>query len=244
MIYYDEYGDKLNPGILLLHGAAATDTFCNQYCFQDRFHLIVPHLFGSGNETGKIYMPEAQIKAIRELIESMGREKITVIGHSLGAELAVALVSRYPDFFEKAVFLSAWVCATEKSIGMYSKIAALSWRSLKMGELIRWQAKYWHYSKEQADFMVSYSKKISKEQYVAWFRNRIKLDELPEYSSVGIPMLSVCGARETAEMRASQMELGKRNKNCKTIMLNGASHDYPMRMPEELNPILRKFIMS
>jgi len=29
------------------------------------------------------------------------------MGHSLSAELAVALVSKYPEHFEKAVFLSA-----------------------------------------------------------------------------------------------------------------------------------------
>lgn len=33
---YDTYGDPSNPTLLLLHGAAATDTFCHQYAFQDR----------------------------------------------------------------------------------------------------------------------------------------------------------------------------------------------------------------
>lgn len=31
MLYYDEYGKRDNPTILLLHGAGALDTFCNQY---------------------------------------------------------------------------------------------------------------------------------------------------------------------------------------------------------------------
>ena len=48
MLYYDEYGSKENPTIMLLHGAGALDTFCRQYCFSDKYHLIVPHLAGAG----------------------------------------------------------------------------------------------------------------------------------------------------------------------------------------------------
>ena len=49
MLYYDEYGNKENPTILLLHGAGALDTFCRQYCFSDKYHLVVPHLAGAGS---------------------------------------------------------------------------------------------------------------------------------------------------------------------------------------------------
>lgn len=48
MLCYDEYGSKGNPTILLLHGAGALDTFCRQYCFSDKYHLVVPHLAGAG----------------------------------------------------------------------------------------------------------------------------------------------------------------------------------------------------
>ena len=242
MIYYDEYGDRHNPTILLLHGAAATDTFCKQYCFQDTYQLVVPHLYGSGKEVDKVYDPEKQIEALVELIRHISNEKITIMGHSLGAELAVALVSRYPEFFNKAVFLSAWICPSEKSIRMYTKIAKFSCMTLKFPALVRWQANYWHYSKEQADFMVEYSKRITPEQYAAWFRYRVKLDELPEYKDVNIPMLAVCGSKELAEMKTSISELGRRNPNCQTIILDSVMHDFPMRFPQKLNPILLDFL--
>lgn len=58
MLYYDEYGSKENPTIMLLHGAGALDTFCRQYCFSDKYHLIVPHLAGAGKAAAEIYKPE------------------------------------------------------------------------------------------------------------------------------------------------------------------------------------------
>ena len=241
MIFFDEYGSRSKPTILLLHGAAATDMFCHQYGFQSDYHLVVPHLFGSGKEVGKVYDPDQMIEALAELVRSLGRDKIMVMGHSLGGELAVALVAKYPDFFSKAVFLSAWVCPSDRSVRLYTKIARYSCFTLKFAPLVRWQANYWHYTKEQADFMVEYSRKITPEQYAAWFSRRIRLDALPEYSSASLPILAVCGAKEVPEMKASLRELGRRNPNCRTLLLEKASHDYPLRMPGKLNPILLDF---
>ncbi|MEQ8156507.1 MAG: alpha/beta hydrolase [Clostridiaceae bacterium] len=241
-MYYSEYGNRENHTIVFLHGAAATDTFCNQYCFQNKYHLVVPHLYGSGEEVNETYEPQKTIRAIAEIIQSLGKDKVTLIGHSLGGELAVALVTQYECLFDKAVFLSAWVCATEKSIKFYKKMAKYSCHMLKFRWLIRLQAKYWHYTKEQADFMAEYANKIAPEQYAAWFRYRIFLDELIDYSKVKIPMLAICGKKETKEMRNSISELGRRNPNCKTIFLEKANHDFPLRQAYRLNPILLDFI--
>ena len=241
-MYYDEYGNKENHTIVLLHGAAATDTFCQQYCFQNKYHLIVPHLYGCGKEVKEIYEPQKTIQAVAEIIKGLGKNKVTLIGHSLGGELAVAMVSQYEYLFDKAIFLSAWVCATEKSVKRFQKIAKYSCHMVKIGWLIRFQAKYWHYTKEQSDFMVEYAKEIKPEQYIAWFKYRIFLDELINYPKVAIPMLAVCGQKELKEMKASISELGKRNKNCKTLVLDKVNHDFPLRQAEKINPILLEFI--
>lgn len=68
MIHYDEYGDKNNPTILLLHGAAALDTFCKQYYLSRNYHLVVPHLHGAGLSADKPYDPTLLVKEIFELV--------------------------------------------------------------------------------------------------------------------------------------------------------------------------------
>lgn len=243
-MYFDEYGNRENHTIVFLHGAAATDTFCNQYCFQNKYHLVVPHLYGCGNEVNEIYEPEKTIKAVAEIIKSLGKDKVTLVGHSLGGELAVAMVSQYESFFDKAVFLSAWVCASNKSIKMYTKMAKYTCKMLKFGWLIRLQGKYWHYTKEQADFMAEYAKKITPQQYAAWFENRIFLDNLTNYKNVKIPMLAICGTKEVKEMKKSLSELGIRNSYCQTLLLDKVNHDFPLRQANKLNPILLNFIDS
>ena len=242
MMHFDQYGNPANPTLLLLHGAAATDTFCHQYVFQDRFHLVVPHLPGSGKEVDKTYDPESTLTVLLEVVRHIGKEKIAVMGHSLGGELAVALVARHPECFSRAVFLSAWVCSSEKSIRLYTKLAKYTCATLKWSGLIRWQAKYWGYTPEQAEFMVDYSRRITPEQYLSWFSSRVHLDDLPQYGQVRIPMLAVCGSKEVAEMKNSLAELGKRNPACKTMLLEGVNHDFPLRAPDRINPILLDFL--
>lgn len=244
MIYFSEYGNKENPTILILHGAGATDSFTCQYCLKEKYHLIIPHLFGSGKEMDKVYEPESQISAIVELIKHLNKEKIIIMGHSLGAELAVALVSRYPEFFEKGIFLSAWLFQSEKSLQFYTNISKKIYFVYKFPWLIKLQNKYWRYTKEQSDFMVEYSGKIKKEQVSAWFTNRIKLNELPEYENVQIPMLAVCGSKETKEIKHSLLELGKRNTYCKTMVLKGRTHAFPIRKSKQTNEIILDFLMK
>ena len=244
MIYFDEYGNQDNPTLLMLHGAGAVHTFTQQYGFQEKYHLIVPHIYGNGKEAAQPYNPEAVIAALVELIESLGKEKIHIMGHSLGGELAVALVSNYPDYFDKAIFLSAWVCATEKSVANYVKMAKFSAFALKFRFLLKWQAKYWHYTEDQTEFLLTYGPQITKENYIAFFANRVKLDDLEGYPDVKFPILAICGQNETKEIINSIEELGKRNPMCETVILPDASHDYPLRNAEDLNPILLEFLGS
>ena len=48
-MYFDAYGNEKNSVLILLHGAAALDTFANQYDLLAReFRVLVPHLPGAG----------------------------------------------------------------------------------------------------------------------------------------------------------------------------------------------------
>jgi pimeloyl-ACP methyl ester carboxylesterase len=147
MLPYDEYGKREKPTILLLHGAAALDTFYGQYCFSERYHLVVPHLYGAGKSAGKIYEPEALKHELFKLIHSLNKDKIGVIGHSLGAQLAVMLVCERPEQFSFAVFLSAWVNPKPGTVRMYCNPAGITVKMLHCKWYVRLQGKYWRYTK-------------------------------------------------------------------------------------------------
>ena len=241
MLYYDEYGSKEHPTILLLHGAGSLDTFCRQYCLSDQYHLVVPHLAGAGKAAAEVYEPEKTVEELFALIKTLHKKQIGIIGHSLGGQIAIMLVSKQPELFRFAVFLSAWVNPKPKTIRMYCSLAGVSAKMLHWRWLVLLQGKYWHYTREQAHHMAEYAKQITPQVYRSFFANTLDLSRLSEYQAVTIPMLAICGSKEVKDMRASLKQLAQ-NPNCRTITLQGVKHDFPMRNAKQLNPILKQFI--
>ena len=111
------------PAMLLLHGAAACDCFAGQYdCLSAHFRLFIPHLPGAGEAVGEIYDRETTLRDLTALIETLPRP-LCLMGHSIGGELAVALVARGPERFSRAVVLSPWVCATRVGCNRCERLA-------------------------------------------------------------------------------------------------------------------------
>jgi len=166
------------------------------------------------------------------------------MGHSVGGQLAVKLVCEHEELFCRAVFLSAWLISSEKSVKNLSNLARLSYGAIKNASLLRMQAKYWGLTPEQAEKLVAYSQKIKKNTYVGFYANRILLKNLPGYPRVKIPMLAMCAKGETAEMKASLDALGKQNTNCLTVVFPQGSHDFVLRNYTLLNPMLMDFLTA
>ena len=237
MIYYDEYGNRENPTILMLHGAGALDTFSRRYCFSEKYHLVVPHLPGAGKAAGQVYEPEKTKQELYALISGLHKEKIGLIGHSLGGQIAVMLASEHPELFSFAFFLSAWVNPKPQTVQMYCSLAAMSAKMLHWGRLVRIQGKYWNYTANQAKYMAEYSKQITPQVYRSFFANTLDLSTLPSYTAANLPMYAICGSKEVKDMKTS-LDLLAENPHCKPMVLQKANHDFPMRNADELNMIL------
>ena len=241
MLHCDTYGDEKKPTILLLHGAGVVDTFRGQYSLAEHYHLVVPHLYGAGEAADRVYDPEALTGELLKLVDSLGKEQIGLMGHSLGAQLAVMLVCRRPERFSLAVFLSAWVDPRPGMVKAYCAMAGTAARMLHIRSLVRLQGKYWHFSREQTAYLVDYSQKITPDVYRSFFANTLDLRRLPAYAAVRIPMLAVCGSGEVRDMKRSLKLLGE-NPSCRTVVLPKAGHDFPMRREQELNELLLEFL--
>jgi pimeloyl-ACP methyl ester carboxylesterase len=242
---FDTYGEKLNPTLVLLHGAAALDTFTHQYeMLSQRFYVLVPHLPGAGEAAAELYDPQATTDALAEWIASLHAGNVFLMGHSVGAELAVKLVSEHPSLFTRAVFLSPWLCASQFSARRYANLARMSYGAIKSAPLLRMQAKYWGFTSEQTEKLVAYSPRITQETYVGFFEKRIRLNELANYPAVTITMLAMCARGETAETKTSVRSLGEQNTNCLTVIFPQGSHDFVLRNYALLNPILLDFLTA
>ncbi len=82
----------------MLHGANFVNCFGRQYSLADKYHIVVPHIMGFGNEAERVFDTEICIEEVSGFIRSFDN-KALLIGFSLGAQLAYKLILKYPDLF-------------------------------------------------------------------------------------------------------------------------------------------------
>ena len=111
----EEFGTENDKTIVMLHGANFVHSFGRQYQLAKTYHIIIPHIMGFGAEAHRVFDTEICVKELASYIETLGK-KVTLIGFSLGAQLAFKLVSEYEYLFDSAILVSPWLIKEEKML--------------------------------------------------------------------------------------------------------------------------------
>lgn len=242
-MYCETYGTEDSPVLLLLHGAAAKDTFCHLYqSLAQRYFLVLPHLPGGGKAARESYDPVRVTEALLHLTEGLGERPVGIVGHSLGSQLALRLLCAGPERFRCGVLLSPWVCPRERTICLYCRSARYLMWAFRWQWLVKLQGRYWGYDPAQQAAMARDAAQLTLKQYQSFFTNTTRLEALPEYPSLTLPLLAACGSRELGEIKKSVAALARENPHCTSAILPGASHDFPMRQPEGLKRLMEGFL--
>ena len=117
-LHYQEFGERANPTLVLIHGYTASLFVWNKVAPQladAGFHVIAVDLLGFGySEKPKWfdYSIQSQARMVSRFMNSLGIGRATVVGSSYGGAVAITLCLDFPEFVEKLVLISA-VCNDE-----------------------------------------------------------------------------------------------------------------------------------
>ncbi len=110
MAYMDVKPDRYNgKNVLLLHGKNFNGAYWRTTIAalsKDGFRVIVPDQIGFGKSTKPAsfqYTFQQLALNTKTLLDSLGINKITVLGHSMGGMIATRFALMYPDLTEKLV---------------------------------------------------------------------------------------------------------------------------------------------
>ena len=116
-LHYIEQGD--GEPLVLLHGnSGMIQDFTSSGLVEraaQRYRVIVfdrPGFGYSDRPRRTIWTPEAQAHALHEALQRIGISRATVLGHSWGASVAVALALKYPAFVRALVLASGYFYPT------------------------------------------------------------------------------------------------------------------------------------
>ena len=130
-IHYLEAGE--GPALVLIHGLGAS-TFTFQRVVPElarRFRVVALDLkgFGFSDRPDGDYTLTAQADLIRQLMDQLGIERASVLGHSMGGAVAMRLALAYPERVERLILASS---ASDLELGRRIWGAALLGRLLPL----------------------------------------------------------------------------------------------------------------
>jgi pimeloyl-ACP methyl ester carboxylesterase len=99
------------PPVLLIHGVAGSSETWSPIIdlLAEKYTVIAPDLIGHG-ESAKPrgdYSLGAYASGIRDLLQAIGHEKATIVGHSLGGGVAMQMAYQFPERCERLVLVSS-----------------------------------------------------------------------------------------------------------------------------------------
>jgi len=110
-VAYVEAGPAGAPGLIFIHGWLGNlgNWRWNVPAFSDRYHVLALDLpgFGNSDKADRDLTLELYAKVVKGLMDQKGLRKATLVGNSMGGEVAALVALRYPDNVDKLVLVDS-----------------------------------------------------------------------------------------------------------------------------------------
>ncbi|GAA1936547.1 alpha/beta fold hydrolase [Nocardioides hwasunensis] len=112
------------PVVLFIHGILGSQRQWSHLVdrIDDDQRVVVPDLFGHGDSakpTGD-YSLSSHAATLRDLLDHLGIERVTLVGHSLGGGIAMQFYYLFPDRVDRLVLVSSGGLGREVSLALRS----------------------------------------------------------------------------------------------------------------------------
>ena len=233
----EEYGNIESRTIVMLHGAYFVHSFGRQYSLSKKYHIVVPHIMGFGDNTDKIFTTDECISELAEYIKSLNK-KVVLVGFSLGAQLAFKLVSEHEELFESAIIVSPWLIKEETSLSEAAQINQKQLRQLKNKFLCRFIGLMNGLPPKACKEFVSQMQNVKNETIHNVVYNGITIDSVPRFAEIKLPVIALAGEKEQSEIRNSIRKMSEINENCRFEIWDKAGHNIPPLFAKRFNDLI------
>ncbi|MEU6719702.1 alpha/beta hydrolase [Nonomuraea sp. NPDC046802] len=237
-MYIREAGNVDGPVLVLIHGGGVAGWMWQAQIehFAARHRLLVPDLPGHDHSHGTAFTTSTAVVA--ELAAHLNRlpagADVTVVGFSLGAQIAVELVATHPELVTRVVVVSALTRGValaslgDRLVGLTAPLARQTW-------FARLQAKALFVPNDLLDDYLRTSKALPKDSLLALTRANSAFRVPPAWRTFPGPSLLLAGDKEPRALREGMRQLGRDHANSELVVHPGAGHGLPLQHPEWFN---------
>lgn len=246
-IYVQEFGTNQPNSIVFLHGGGMSgwvwDCQVQEFC---DFHCLVPDLPEQGrSKEVKPFSIRDSAERISELIKNKAHGgKAHVVGHSLGAQILVQLLSTSPEVVDHAIVHSALVRRVPGMAGLIKPMAWLTIPFTKAEWFARIQAKFLRVPEHDFHKYFNDTRSIQAQSLENILRENAKFRLPIGVGTCKVPTLILVGQKELRVMRHSAKDLVSAMPNSQGYEVQGVTHNLHFEDPLLYNKILRAWLTN
>lgn len=254
------------PAILFIHGILGSQQQWSHLVdkIDDDYRAIVPDLFGHGESAKPLgdYSLSAHAAAMRDLLDHLGIERVTLVGHSLGGGIAMQFLYLFPERVERLVLVasgglgrevnlilrSATLPGAEQVLGVVASVPILS----RVAALGRGVAKAGlRPAPDLAAIWTGFNSLGDRDSRRAFLRTTRAVIDLGGQSIsahdhlqgvLPVPTLIVWGTNDRIIPASHALDARRSVPECQVEMFEGAGHFPHLDDPDRFAQVLREFI--
>lgn len=234
-------GNPEGPTLLLLHGGGVAGwMWRGQLDAFSGYRLVIPDLPGHGGSLGTPFTTiEDAAKRVCQLLD--GAHDTTLVGFSLGAQIAVQILAQEPGLVSRAMVVSA----STEPVAYFPLLAPVLRASVPLTRLrsfARAQARASFIPDDLFEEYFETSRSLDAGSFMAMMRANQTFRIPDGWSENRVPTLVVAGEKELPSMRRSAAALAQAAPGAKLQILPGIGHGLPLQDPGLFNELLAEWL--
>jgi len=233
--------------MVFLHGGGVSSWMWDkQIEYFSHYHCMIIYLpeQGASKNAGNFSI-QFSAEKVNELIEKKANnKKVIVVGFSLGAQVAIQMLSIQPNLISYAIINSALVRPNSFIKKLIKPSIKLTFPLVKNKSFSKLQAKTLYVDHEHFDTYYKESTQMKSETLIRILEENMSFTIPSDFNKAKSKILVTVGEKEKVIMKKSAIDIVSNNSNCTGIVIPNVGHGISLMDPDYFNQMIEKWIQE